>query len=156
PTRALYHHRLAQALQADPKGDLEEAGEHYRRALELDPCSARCRADAALLALRLGRTQEGLSLLRQAAEGAPDDVLVVGKLVKGLCLAGRADEARQALRGALFRNPKVPRLRKLWVDFRLQGLRRSADEPAGEEQEERPVLLPFVRVRRGGDSPEEA
>ena len=108
PDSARYHLLMATALQADDRGDLERADEHYRRSLELDPKQAKCQSDAGLLAVRLGRTEEGLTRLRQAVEQAPDDVEAVRKLVKGLRLADRGDEARDALRAGLFRNPRNP------------------------------------------------
>jgi tetratricopeptide (TPR) repeat protein len=147
PDLARYHFLMASAMQADDRCDPEQAFEHYTRALELAPHHVRCRCDAGLLALRLGRTDEGLALLRQAAEQAPDNPDVLGKLARGLLLAGRGDEARQALRAALFRNPRVPRLRKLWADFQMQLLRRECEarRTEAEAADEGPVLLPFVR-----------
>jgi tetratricopeptide (TPR) repeat protein len=148
PDSARYHYLLAGALQAEG-ADLERAAEHYRRALELAPEHARYLADAGLLALRLNRTEQGLALLRQAAERAPDSAEAAGKLVKGLRLAGRADEARSALRAALFRNPRSARLRALWIDLQLQELRRRQENEQLDRQEaDEPVLLPFVRRER--------
>jgi Tfp pilus assembly protein PilF len=148
PGNARYHYLMAAALHADDRGDLQRAATHFRKALQLDPSNARCLAEYGLLALRLGRTDEGLSRLHQAAECAPDDPGVVGKLAKGLRLAGKGEEARKALRAALFRNPRAPRFRKLWTEFQLESLRRrEATRTAGAEDEGGgPVLLPFVRV----------
>ncbi len=149
PDQARYHFLMATAMQADERCDPEQAAEHYRRALELSPDHVRCRCDAGLLALRLGRTDEGLALLREGAERAPDAPEVVGKLVKGLLLAGQVDDARQAIRSALFRNPRAPRIRKLWADFQLQMLRRDRETAeASRDREEGPVLLPFLRLHR--------
>jgi Tfp pilus assembly protein PilF len=155
PDNARYHYLLAAALHAEEGADLERAGEHYRRALELDPNHVKCLADYGHLLLRLGRTEEGLERLRQAADRAPEDVEILGKLVKGLRLAGRTDEARSVLQVALFRNSRSPRFRKLWNEFRFQQARRQreterlqqSDEQANEEA---PLLLPFVRVVTDG------
>jgi tetratricopeptide (TPR) repeat protein len=151
PDVARYHFLMATALQADEPADLEQAAVHYRRALELGPDHVRCRCDAGLLALRTGRTEEGLALLRQAVEQSPDAPAVVGKLVKGLLLAGQVDEAGRAIRTALFRNPRSPRFRKLWADFQLRLLRRDREaEQLRRHDDEGPVLLPFVRPQPGG------
>src|SRR5262249_9452941 len=110
--------------------------------------NTRCRADYGLLAVRMGRTEEGLARLRQAAMQNPDDPGVVGKLAKGLRLAGQGEEARRELRAALFRNPRVPRFHQLWAEYQLDTRRRreaARAERAGGEGEG-PVLLPFVRV----------
>jgi tetratricopeptide (TPR) repeat protein len=141
PDGARYHYLMATALQADEGGDLERAAFHLARAVELAPDRVRYRCEAGLLAVRRGDAEGGLALLRQAAGQAPEQPEVVGRLVKGLLLAGRPDEARSAVRAALFRAPRSPRLRKLSHDLEFQLLRRDADqsaEPAG------PVVLPFV------------
>jgi len=155
PDNARYHYLLATTLHAQEGADLERAGEHYRRALELDPGHVKCLADYGHLLLRLGKTEEGLDRLRQAADRAPEDVEILGKLVKGLRLAGRTEEARSVLQVALFRNARSPRFRKLWNEFRFQQARRQreterlqqTEDQAGDEP---PVLLPFVRVVKDG------
>lgn len=151
PDNARYHYLLATALFAEERADLQRAGEHYRRALELDPGHIKCLADYGHLLLRLGQTEEGLARLREAAERAPDDIEVLGKLVKGLRLSGRTDEARSVLQLAMFRNARSPRFRKLWNEFRFQQARRRRDtermqQAESEAEGEQPVLLPFVRV----------
>ncbi len=153
PDHARYHYLLATALCAEEGADLERAGEHYRRALELDPGHVKCQADYGHLLLRLGQTEEGLTCLRDAAERAPEDIEVLGKLVKGLRLTGRSEEARSVLQKALFRNARSPRFRKLWNEFRFQHARRRCDaerlkQAENEVEGEAPVLLPFVRVVR--------
>jgi tetratricopeptide (TPR) repeat protein len=155
PDSARCHLLMAKALQADERGDLQRADEHYRRSLELDPHQGRCRGDAGLLAVRLGRTEEGLALLRQAVEEAPDDVEALRKLVKGLRLADRGDDAGTAIRAGLFRNPRRPRFRRLWQDYQFQTLRRrqrsgrrKRTAPAGE-----PILLPFRQPVAEAEAP---
>jgi Tfp pilus assembly protein PilF len=140
------HFLMATALQGED-GDLDRAAEHYRRALELAPDNVRYRGDAGLLELRRGRTEEGLALLRDAAGRAPDSPEAIARLVKGLLQAGRPDEARSALRCALFRNSRSPRFRKLWADFQFQELRRLREtERLREAEGSGPVLLPFPRL----------
>lgn len=151
PDNARYHYLLATTLQAEEGAEMERAAEHYRRALELDPGHVKCLADYGHLLLRLGQTEEGLSHLQDAAERAPEDVEVLGKLVKGLRLSGRTDEARAILQRAMFRNVRSPRFRKLWNEFRFQQARRQREAERLQHAEaqsdgEEPVLLPFVRI----------
>lgn len=149
PDQARYHHLLATACYAEGRGDLKRADEHYRRSLELDGSQVKCLVEAGALAIRLGRLQEGLDRLRQAAELAPDDAHVVARLARGLRQCGRADESRAVLRAALFRNPRVPRFRKLWQDHQFQQLRQEQERQRLDRQvlasrQDGPVLLPFV------------
>src|SRR5262245_16470137 len=144
PRTARYHHLLGVCVSSHPRGRKERALAHFRRALKLAPNQRRCRADAGLLAVRLGRVEAGLAMLRQAADGEP---ALVGKLVRGYCEAGRPEDARRALQAARFAAPHCPKLARLWFDLqtgRLRGeqaSRRAENAPA-------PVLLPFLRLRR--------
>ncbi|HTU89252.1 MAG TPA: tetratricopeptide repeat protein [Gemmataceae bacterium] len=153
PDNVRYHYLLATALAAEEGADLERAGEHYRRALELDPGHVKCLADYGQLLLRLGQTEEGLVRLRKAVDQAPEDVEVLGKLVKGLRLSGRSDEARSVLHLAMFRNAQSPQFRKLWSEFRFQQARRREagrmQLAENEDDGEQPVVLPFVRFADG-------
>jgi lipopolysaccharide biosynthesis regulator YciM len=151
PNSARLNHLMATATQADDRGDLDRAAEYFRRAIELEPENVPCLAQGGLLAVRLGHTEEGLALLRRAVERDADNADVVAMLVKGLRLAGQADEARAVLRAACFRNPHVRRFRRLWEEYQFQqarnrqdGQRRRRRLHEGEEA----VLLPFVRVNR--------
>jgi Tfp pilus assembly protein PilF len=154
PDNARYHYLLGFTWQAGEE-ELEKAAEHYRRALELDPTYARCHTAYGLLALRLGRVEEGVEHLRQALEQAPDNFELLAKAIKGLCQAGRIDDAHAILKTARFRHGRTPAFRQLWDDFQFQQLRRrretarlSQPRPDGE-----PVLLPFVRVERERTEP---
>jgi pentatricopeptide repeat protein len=144
PDNARYHYLMAAACRADNTGDLERACRHYERSLELNPNQPRCRADCGLVYQLLGRGEDGLVLLRSAAEQAPDQAEVIEKVIRGLCQAGRADEARSLLRTALFRNPRSPRFRRLWIDFQFRQARRNQEvKTVGRHESEEPVLLPF-------------
>jgi Tfp pilus assembly protein PilF len=149
PDNARYHYLMATAFEGEGRGDLRRAAAHYRRSLELEPAQPECLGSYGRLALRLGRRDEGLACLRRAAELAPDDPETVRRLADGLCLANEADEARAAVRAALFRNPRASRFRQLWSDFQFRQLRREQElaECASDEHptEQGPVLLPFVR-----------
>jgi tetratricopeptide (TPR) repeat protein len=156
PDSARLNHLMATATQADDRGDLDRAAEYFRRAIALDPECVPCLAEGGLLAVRLGHTEEGLALLRRALEREPDNAEVVAKLVKGLRLAGRSDEARSVLRAAWFRNPRSPRFRRLWDEYQLQQSRRrqqSQRRRRASAAAEAPVLLPFVRSRSASAMP---
>jgi tetratricopeptide (TPR) repeat protein len=146
PQGARYHYLMAAALHTDDHGDLKRAAMHFRKALAIEPENTRYLAEYGLLSVKLGRTEEGLARLREAAERAPDDAGVLGILAKGLRLAGKSEEARRALQAALFRNPKAPRFRKLWAEFQIASLRRrEAQKVSRDADAQGPVLLPFVR-----------
>lgn len=144
PDAARLHHRLALTLASDPNGSDETALRHYRRALELDPGRVRWRGEAGLLAIRLGRTDDGLALLRQAHDQAPEDAAALSRLVKGLCQAGKPDEALRQVRQARFASPRCGRLREMEADLLLARLRRDQDQTKAERRRaEEPVVLPF-------------
>jgi tetratricopeptide (TPR) repeat protein len=150
PDSARYHYLMAQAVEADPKGDLERALEHYRRSLALDPDQADCLSECGFLAVRLGESGDGLRDLRRAVEIAPNDPELLERLVKGCCLLLRRDEARAALRAAMFRHSRDHRFRRLWDDFQFNQLRQSQEaerlarqgDPAADAG---PAILPFIR-----------
>src|SRR5207245_3321779 len=148
PDNPQYHYLLAGAFDPDKEDSAEAACEHYRRSLELDPNQADCLSDFGLLALRLGKDEEGLQALRRAVELAPDDPGVVGKLAEGLARSGKLEEARLTLRAAFFRNSRNHAFRKLWNDFRFREV--CADQQAARQtreaspQQDEPGLLPFL------------
>jgi Flp pilus assembly protein TadD len=150
PDNPRYHYLLAATFDPDKRGSGEAAYEHYRRSLELDPNQADCLSDLGLLALRLGKDEEGLQALRRAVELAPDDLDVVGKLAVGLGRCGKLEEARLTLRAALFRNSRNPAFRKLWNDFRFRQVcadgeaARQMDEASPQADES--ALLPFLSL----------
>jgi tetratricopeptide (TPR) repeat protein len=159
PAEGRYHYLMGTACLAEGRGDLERASDHFRRALELEPTLVKCLLDYGLLAIRLGRTDEGIARLRQAAELSPDDPVVIARLAKGLRQTGRSDDARAVLRAALFRNPRQPRFRRLWQEFQFQQLRQEQerqrlDREGLADNADEPVLLPFVRLVTGEPAPE--
>jgi len=136
PNNARYHYLIALAHDQDDQGDAQSALEHFRQSLAVEPDQPRCLGEFGILALCLGHNGEGLAALRRGVDLAPDDPDTVAKLVEGLCLAEQPEEARLALRAALFRNPRSQGFRKLWN-------RSSWDE------EEKSMLLPFTRPEPG-------
>lgn len=153
PDSARYHFLMATALQSDDVGNLDRAADHFRHALALDPDNPRCLADSGAVLVRLGRSEAGLTQLRSAADMAPDDPEVLGRVAKGLRLAGKAEEARKLLRAGIFRNPKSPRFRKLYNDAQIEALRRRRDAQGQRRGAgEGPVLLPFVAASTASTS----
>jgi Tfp pilus assembly protein PilF len=150
PDSARYHYLMATAADGDDRPNPERAAEHFKRSLELDPKQPRCLGEYGLLALRLGRVEEGLESLRRAVELAPDDPEAVGRLLDGLQQTEDHDEARRVAQAALFRNARDGRFRRLWQDFQFQQLhaeQQSArrDRVLAAYGADGPVLLPFVR-----------
>lgn len=151
PREARYHYLLGQIQETDETGDPRRAAWHYRQSLRLDPKQPRCMTQLGMLCLTLGRTDEGLRALRRAARLAPDDAEVVARLVEGLCLAERQDEARQVLQKAIFLNWRDARFRQLWDDFQYDELSREQDhadeeEDAGCPMRDEPEVVPFLRI----------
>lgn len=150
PDNPHYHFLLAQAIEEDPKGDVEKALQHYRRALRADGDQPSYLGAFGRLAVELGKDEEGTQALRRAAELAPDDPDVILLVVDGLG-AIQPDEAQAILRLSLFRNPRNSRFRKLWSDFQFQRL-RAVQEASHSPPclDEGPTVLPFV-PRIAGD-----
>jgi tetratricopeptide (TPR) repeat protein len=142
PSHAHYYYQYATAVHNDPKADPARAVRYYRQAQRLDPDEPRYWSDCGRLLLQLGRTEDGVAALRKAGTLSPDDPAIVARLVEGLCLADRADEARDVLRAARYRNPRDARFRKLWTDFQF---RQAADTQTAAPAAAEPVILPFVR-----------
>jgi tetratricopeptide (TPR) repeat protein len=150
PNNAHYHYLIATALAGDEQGDEQKALDHFRKSLQLEPDHPRRLSEFGYLALWLGQVEEGLGCLCRAVELAPNDPVIVHRLVDGLQQEERHEEARRVLQAARFRNPRDERFRKLWHDFQFQQLRREQTrERSRSEMEsgenEGPTVLAFVR-----------
>jgi Tfp pilus assembly protein PilF len=156
PTNPHYHHLMATAIEADREGEPAQALEHWRQALRHDPTQPYYLSDFGLLAVREGQVEEGLAALRQALALAADDPAVLAKVVEGLCHADFCDEARTAVRTALFRNPRSLPIRQLWDDFQFNQLR--ARQQAARQRRlalstnDEPTVLPFRRPPPGSET----
>ncbi len=151
PDNARTHYLMATAALAEDRGDFDRALEHFQQSIELDPTQPRCLVECGMLQIRRDQIEEGVSQLRQAVELAPDEIEVVTRAVKGLRLAGMADEARKLLKAALFRNSRDARFRKLWNEYQFHQLRQRQEvqrhrPEAGPECDDDAILLPFLRA----------
>lgn len=150
PDCAHYHYLLAIAVEDDPNCDPKRAGVHYRRGLRLDPDHADYQCDYGLYAIRNGQTRAGLTALRRAVKLAPDEPTILGRVAEALRQADKADEAKDLLRAALFRQPRDPRFRDLWNRHQFSAL-HAAQNRTNERYatvKDEPVILPFPRPKR--------
>ncbi|MCS6852696.1 MAG: tetratricopeptide repeat protein [Gemmataceae bacterium] len=148
-----YHYWMAQALQGGAGAEPARALEHYRRALALEPTQASWWADYGMLAVQEGEAETGLQAVRHAVELAPDDPAIARRLAEALCLAEQPEEARRALRQAMFRNSGDRRFRQVYDEFRYQQTRRQQlrcrRRSRRSEEDNGPVLLPFAPPEGG-------
>lgn len=150
PKRADYHFLMGEAVYAEQRGDLRAALRHFRRCVILEPQNARYLCEYGLVAIEVGKPRLGLKMLRKAKALALDDFATVAKVVEGLRLLERHQEARQTILEARFRSPRDPRFVRLWNDDQFQklhtGQSRRRQRIAGKvARNAGPVLLPFIR-----------
>jgi tetratricopeptide (TPR) repeat protein len=143
PHTARYHYLLGLCVATHPRGRRERALAHFRRALKLAPTHRRCRAEAGLLAVRMGKIGLGLRWLRQSAQGEPR---LVAKLARGYCEAGQPEKAKRAVQLARFAAPRCPRLRQFQAQLQLGRLRGQQANQAAKRAST-PVVLPFLFLR---------
>lgn len=156
PGNARYHFRMAQALDTEHDGDPARALQHYQTSLDLDPQQTDCLCAQGLLALRLGQTQVGLRSLRAAVELAPDDLKVLPRVVTALHWPIDPTRPGACCWPLVFAILTMGVTRKMWNDFQFHAARREQDavrqqrNALGQDEEE-PMLLPFVRPSGGRD-----
>ena len=98
------HYNLAIALTETGRG--EEAMDHLRKVLALDPEHPQANANLGVALARTGRVDEALPLLEKAAELAPLDVKNLINLAGALTESGRPAEAVRRCRQALVIDPE--------------------------------------------------
>jgi tetratricopeptide (TPR) repeat protein len=98
------HYNLAVALAETGRGD--EAIEHLRKVLAIDPNHPQANANLGVALARKGSVDEALPLLEKAAELAPLDVKNLINLAGALTEEGRAAEAVRRCRQALVIDPE--------------------------------------------------
>lgn len=108
-------------------GMLEEAEREFRRVRELRPSEGAAPFHLGLIALRSGRLEEGLALLREAGDRGGPRPAVLANLAVGYELLGRLEEADAAWAEAARRAPDDARLLLGWG---ILALRRGEVEVA--------------------------
>jgi len=98
------HYNLAVALAETGHGD--EAEEHLRKVLAIDPNHPQANANLGVALARQGRTDEALPLLEKAAALAPLDAKNLVNLAGALAQDGRPAEAVRRCRQALVIDPE--------------------------------------------------
>jgi len=98
------HYNLAVALTETGHGD--EAVEHLRKVLAIDPSHPQANANLGVALARQGKTEEALPLLEKAAELAPLDVKNLVNLAGALAQDGQPAEAVRRCRQALVIDPE--------------------------------------------------
>lgn len=96
---------------------LNQAEDKFRRALVLKPDDPEGTRFLGLTLIKLGRRDEGLTLLRQAATASPDKVLYWYDLAVALRDAGQAEAAQEAYDHALTLQSPLPPLSKAVYGF---------------------------------------
>jgi tetratricopeptide (TPR) repeat protein len=155
PDNARYHFLLAHALSRGTRPNPQRAAKHFMRSLELDPSKPIRLSAYGLFLVQIGRSSEGLRHLRRAAESAPEHPGVLKKVLAGMLLANRSEEARRVLLTARFRAPHDHRVLALWNDLQFQQIRKDQQTAllrVTTKRSESPVLLRFDRPKRGGTS----
>lgn len=151
PERSQYQYLMAVAIEEDEDCDQARAEGYYRRALAHDPDNAEILCDYAHYALHQGRSRRAVVALQRVAALAPDNPDLLGRVAQGLRRAHKADEARQLLRAALFRNPHDRRFRELWATHQFDML-HEAQQPAQPNgatvRGTEPVILRLPRRRK--------
>jgi predicted Zn-dependent protease len=149
PHESRYHYLLGKATAVDVRCDPRQALRQYRRCLNLEPRNPRYLSSFAVLAVRTGREQLGLRLLRRAFRLAPEDAVVLRRYLRSLRELHRVQEARRVLRQCRFRLGKLPWFQDLLSDFQffvlqLRQRKQRRQRRLGQEQQLR--LLPFPTV----------
>lgn len=148
PNCAHYHYLMGRVAGVDVRLDPRLAVRHYRLALQLDPENPRYLSSFGLFALRNGKNNLALKLLRKAFQFAPTDALVLTHYLKCLRQLHRIDEARLVLNCCRFRLGKTTWFQNLHRDFEFfvlhQHQRQQRQQPVFEDT---PCLLPFPESR---------
>jgi tetratricopeptide (TPR) repeat protein len=152
PVNAHYYYLMATAILGDErKANLDRAANNLRRCLAIDPNHALGHAEYGLLCLALGQDGEGMEHIQRAQQLEPENLAMLARLVEGLMVADRWEEAKRVMRIALFRNAHNRLFHKLNSEFRFYCLRNEqrrsqcADDLTPESKKT-PTILPFIRV----------
>lgn len=144
PYRSEAYVRYADAVEADPDGNLRKGYAALKRAICVDPHEPTYPAALGRLAARMGDFKLARRAFRRAARLRPESLTVLAEIVAGFVSIGREAEARQVIVAARFRAPRDAGVIELWNRFRFDRLRselaRSSDAP-------RQMILRFPEPR---------
>jgi Tfp pilus assembly protein PilF len=155
PDNARCHYLLAHALSHGTQPNPQRASKHYQRSLELEPKNAIRLSAFGLFLIQWGQVNEGLRKLRRAVKIAPKNPAVLKRILAGMLLANRSEEARRVFLAARFHAPHDHRVLALWNDLHFQQIRKEQQTAlmrVRTNHSQPPVLLPFDRPGRGGKS----
>lgn len=134
---------LGQAYELDPYGCDRRAAQCYRRAMKLQPESAKYQAAYGLALVRANRLKKAFQHLQQARLIAPDCLQVLPTIVTAYLEADRPDLAEELLREVRFRAAKNPAIQDLVRKVRY-ATSRCAVRPNQPKLSQR--VLPLLRV----------
>jgi Tfp pilus assembly protein PilF len=153
PDNARYHFLLAHTFSHGSRPNPQRASKHYQRSLELEPKRPIRQSAFGLFLVQFGQSSEGLRHLRRAAKIAPQAPAVLKKVLAGMLLANRSEEARRVLLTARFHAPRDPRVLALWNDLHFQQIRKEQQTAllrVNLNRAQPPVLLPLDRPKNAG------
>ena len=104
PTAGALHLHMGRA--ARELGRLDEAAQHFLRAMEVEPANVEPLFDLAKLRFRQGRTADAEQLLNRARELRPADPATLHNIAETLRTQGRYEEAVASYRAALEIGPE--------------------------------------------------
>ena len=96
---------LREGLELQKKGDLEQAEQHYRQGLQIDPLHATGLHLLGIVLAQTGRATEAIPYLRQSVELQPKQAVNLHNLASALYAMGALNEALQFSNQSLEINP---------------------------------------------------
>ena len=149
PLKAEYCYLMALAIDEDDDADRKRAEQYYARAVELEPNEPTYFVDFGSYLFTIGKSKEGLRLIRKGYTLGIVDAEIVGRVAEVLRREGHGDEATTKLRAALFHNHGSAMFRQLWQQHQFALIHTRQQKPSATVAE-KPVILPFVAVASQG------
>ena len=147
PSNASAHNLLALSIDTEEDGDPDQAAEASEQAVQFDPKNADYLLDWAKRLQTRGDKTEALAMLRRALKAGEDNPAIVGQVAQGMRELGQANEAKQVLLTARFRNGHDRRFLSLWSDHQFQLACRTQRVPVGADGDGTEIL-PFTGIPR--------
>jgi tetratricopeptide (TPR) repeat protein len=147
PLHAEYHYLMALAIDEDIDADRKRAEMYYTRAIELDGLSVYY-VDFGAYLVSIGKSKEGLKMVRKAYAIGIADAEIVGKAADILRREGHVEEATAKVRAALFHNHASTDFRLLWQEHQYALIYAKQQKPRATDQE--PTILQFTPAATQG------